>query len=163
MWRDQADTSLDMKPRSGIQWVTGAFRVRYIILDVVFLHFPVGERNHVSGDVGEALWYLRDSIIIRRVSVRHSSGFPDLPCHIFSLRVPFFWVMNSSVVNVATLRLVVLKVWVKKVCPKDRVRSQRWKGVLSGVESVHSQERSRKEYARMIMSQLPRFSERLSN
>ena len=58
-------------------------------------------------------------------------------------------------VNVATLRSVVSEVWVNKVCPQERVLSQKRKEVLSDVEAMYSPVWNRKKYAIIIMLKVP--------
>ena len=58
--------------------------------------------------------------------------------------------------NVYALRLEVLKVCEKKICPYDIMSSKRCKGVLSNVEVIHSPRRIRNKYSSMIILQVPR-------
>ena len=87
-----------------------------------------------------------------------SSCSPYVPWPILLIFAPFFWVVKSNMANMAALRSAVLEVYVKMVCPYDRVVSLRWKGVLSDVELFYSPVQISKKYPRMIMLQVPHIS-----
>ena len=91
------------------------------MIGVILFHLVVGKRKSESGAVGTELWSLGDRIRWRRAIVGKSSGYADATRPKFSTCPPFFWVVNSSMANVADLRSAVLVVWAKTVCTKGIV------------------------------------------
>ena len=91
-------------------------------------YFPEGEHMHTTGYVDVAFCSLRYRIPQSRAYMGRSSCSPDVPWPILLIFAPFFWVVKSNMANMAALRSAVLEVYVKMVCPYDRVVSLRWRG-----------------------------------
>ena len=151
--RDRSETSLYVKPR----WVpegglTVALRWAVIIVGLTFIQRLLGVLKQERGVSVGAPCCCRWSTRRRNASFGHNRGSHVASWPIFSPRTPFFFVVKTSIKNVAAASSlsVAVAVW-NTVRPTLNVTSNRRNGELSYFVPVYSPGRRRKKKSIMIM------------
>ena len=151
--RDRAETSLGVKPR----WVPAgnlavALRWVVIIVWITYVQRPLGvlklAREVSAGAPCCHRWDTRHC----NASFGENMGSPVAPCPIFSSRTPCFYVVKTSITNMAAASSLSVAVVVSNTIRTTlSVKSDRRKGTLSYFVPVYYPGRRRKKKKEIII------------